>query len=194
MSTQKDATTVKVTTVATINNTKIVLIEDGEQRVAVRPICDALGIAYEPQFTRLKTDPILGSTVTLNVMVGADQKEREMVTIPFKYVFGWLFRIDSRNVKEEARESVLRYQMECYDALYNHFRSYADYVNHRATLIEEAASIKDAIRHEFNTAKERLKEADEKFREAIRFNYADWLESKAQLQMHFPEHNQKGGL
>ncbi len=57
----------------------------------------------------------------LSVTVAADGRDREMVTIPLKYVFGWLFRIDSRNVKEEVRENVLKYQTECYEVLYNRF-------------------------------------------------------------------------
>ena len=123
-----------VTTVATINNQQIVVIENGEKRVAIKPICEALGVSHKPQIERIKTDPILGSVVMLSVTTGSDGKKYEMVTIPFKYVFGWLFLIDSRNVKEEARESVLKYQMECYDALYKHFTELDDYMKYRQQL------------------------------------------------------------
>jgi len=80
-----------------------------------------LGVAYPPQYSKLQIDPILSSVVMLSVTTGADGKSYEMVTIPLKYVFGWLFRIDSRNVKEEVRENVLKYQTECYEVLYNRF-------------------------------------------------------------------------
>jgi len=151
-------TEVKTSTVARINQVDIVLIENGEKRVAVKSICEALGVAFEPQFTKLKSDPILKSTVMLSITVGADGKDREMVTIPFKYVFGWLFGIDSRNVKEESREAVLKYQVECYDALYNHFTSYAQFVELKQKKIEEQLQIEDVAKTNFNSAKSVLYE------------------------------------
>jgi hypothetical protein len=111
----------KITTVARVNQVDILVIEDGDKLVAVKPICEALGVAYSSQLQKLKIDPILSSVVLLNNTTGADGKSYEMVTIPLKYVFGWLFRIDSRNVKEEVRENVLKYQTECYEVLYNRF-------------------------------------------------------------------------
>jgi hypothetical protein len=34
-------------------------------------------------------------------MVATDGKKREMVTIPYRFVFGWLFTINSKNVVSE---------------------------------------------------------------------------------------------
>lgn len=81
-------TEIKTTTVAKINQVEILVIENGEKRVAVKPICEALGVDYPSQYTKLQKDPILGSTIGLSTTVGADGKDREMVTIPFMYVFG----------------------------------------------------------------------------------------------------------
>lgn len=108
-------------TVAKVNNVSIIVIDNGEKRVAIKPICEALGVSLQGQLEKIKTDPILSSTIKMIFTVGADSKEREMQTIPLKLVFGWLFQIDSRKVKEESKEIVLKYQMECYDVLYNHF-------------------------------------------------------------------------
>jgi len=85
----------KTTAIARINNVDIVMIEDGEKLIAIKPICDILGVAWEPQFRKLKSDPKFSSTVTLRVTVGADGKQREMATIPFKKVFGWLYSINA---------------------------------------------------------------------------------------------------
>jgi len=87
--------------IARVNNVDIVATSD-EQMVPIRPICEALGIAYERQSTKLKEHPILSSTVTLKVMVAADGKEREMYCIPYMYIFGWLFSIDTSKVNEGA--------------------------------------------------------------------------------------------
>jgi len=119
------------TSVAKINNVKIVVIENGEQRIAVKPICEALGIDYSTQLQKLKSDPILSSVVGISPTTGANGKQYEMVTIPFMFVFGFIFRIDSRNVKESAKESIEKYQVECYKALYDHFSGVSDFVKKR---------------------------------------------------------------
>ncbi len=89
--------------------------------VPVKPICQALGVAFERQYTKIQEDEDLAPTVTLRVMVGADGKEREMVCLPLEYVYGWLFTINPKNVSDGAREKVRSYRMECYHALYDHF-------------------------------------------------------------------------
>lgn len=184
-------TSLPATTVATINKQQIIIIENGEKRVAVRPICDALGVAYQSQIERLKSDPILSSTVTLSMTVGADKKEREMVTIPFKYVFGWLFRIDSRNVKPEAKETVLKYQMECYDALYNHFTGYAEFVEFRQKQMDDKLAELKEVKRQFSDAKDKLKAAEQELEQVRQFTYADYK----QLKFEFPEDEpiQEGG-
>lgn len=173
----------KTTTVARINQVDIVLIENGEKRIAVKSICEALGISFEPQFTKLKTDPILKSTVTLSVTVGADGREREMVTIPFKYVFGWLFGIDSRNVKEEAREAVLKYQIECYDALYKYFTNFAEFVEQKQIAIEAQLEIVDLAKVNFKSAKSVLDEADKHLKQLRQLSILDYDSERRQLKM-----------
>lgn len=182
----------KSTTVATINGQQILVIENGEKRVAVKPICEALGVSIQGQLERLKSDPILSSTVKTSFTVGADKKEREMITIPFKFVFGWLFRIDSRNVKEEARESVLRYQLECYDALYNHFTEVDEYLKYRQELSERIFDKVEAAREDFKTAKSRLETLKEMFNNARALTLEDFRERRNQLEIDF-SFDQEGG-
>lgn len=169
--------------VAKVNGTEIVVVDNGEKWVPVKPICDALGVDYPTQFTKLKNDPILSSIIGLNPMVGADGKDREMVTIPFRYVFGWLFRIDSRNVKEESREAVLKYQLQCYDALYNHFTRFAEYVEYQKGLIEEQLVIVETINLNFREAKNKLIEAKEELNRRRQLTFQEYLASKAQLSL-----------
>jgi hypothetical protein len=109
-------------TLAKVNEHEIVVIENSEQLVPVKPICEILGIAFEPQFTKLKNHPIFSSTVTINVTVGADGKDREMVCIPFKFLSGWLFSIDVRKVNHNVADAVAKFQLECFEVLDYHFR------------------------------------------------------------------------
>lgn len=173
--------------VARVNNVDILIYENGAKLVPVKPICEALGVDYPSQFSKLKTDPILMSTVVLSPMVGADGKDRDMTCLPLKYVFGWLFRIDSRNVKEEARESVLQYQMMCYDVLYNYFSSYAEFVEQRQKAIDEQLEIVDSAKHNFKAAKSVLDDADKRLKQLRRLTFDNYDAEKRQLKFNFEE-------
>jgi len=106
----------------TVNEKEIFIFTDnGEKYVAIKPICEVIGVDYSSQLKKLKEDVILSSTMVLNTMVGQDEKSRKMQSIPFRYVFGWLFKIDPRNVKPEIQEGVIKYQKECYDVLFDSF-------------------------------------------------------------------------
>lgn len=106
----------------TINNQKITIINnEGEKLVPIKPICLALGIDYPTQYDKLKNDEFLSSVVGLSPTTAADGKEYEMVCLPLQYVFGWLFTINPKNVAPDAKEIVMKYRIECYDALYNYF-------------------------------------------------------------------------
>lgn len=106
-----------------INNIDIFAVtsESGEILVPVKPICSAIGIDIDSQRQKISEDEDLNSTAVLSTVVAADGKSREMLCLPLLYVYGWLFTINPKNVAPEARESVRRYRLECYEALYRHF-------------------------------------------------------------------------
>ncbi len=145
-----------------INGIDIVTVEkDGETYLPVKPICEAIGIAFQSQNDKLREHPILSSTVTIIVTVGADGKPREMVCIPLKYVYGWLFTINPGKVAPEARETVERYSRECYEVLYNHFhRTLTRQLEANAAEIELLKEINDAITQE-RVQRERRKRGEQ---------------------------------
>jgi exonuclease VII small subunit len=176
-----------VSTVAKVNNTEIVIIENGEKRVAIKPICDALGVDFSGQLQRIKSDEILGSTVEMISTVGSDKKVREMQTIPFKFVFGWLFRIDSRKVKPEAKETVVKYQLECYDALYNHFTAYADFVEQKQAVIEERLKAYEEAKASYSNAHRIMKEVEKELKMARELTFSDYDATRRQLSLFKPD-------
>lgn len=89
---------------------------NGTWWIAIKPICEALGIKYEKQRERIKNDKILGQLPTVRGVVAADGKLREMVCLPEFYIYGWLFKIKSSN------KTLEEYQWKCYELLYNYFR------------------------------------------------------------------------
>lgn len=145
-----------------INGIDIVTVEkDGDIYVPIKPICEAIGVAFERQYYKIQADDILASTVTLTVMVAADGKEREMVCLPLRYVYGWLFTINPKKVAPEAREAVIRYRRECYDVLYEYFTgSMRRTIETNNAEIELLKKINAAIADE-KEAKNRKKKAEE---------------------------------
>lgn len=92
-----------------------ILLADGTWYVAVKPICEALGVNYKRQHETISNDEILGELSTVQGIVAADGKLREMFCLPEKYVYGWLFSIRSES------PDLKTYKLKCYDILYSHF-------------------------------------------------------------------------
>ena len=111
----------KTNVVAIVNGVEILASAVSEELVPVRPVCEALGIAFQSQNAKLKEHPVYSSAVTLSVTTGADGKQYEMVCLPIEFFPGWLFSINPANVKEEAREPLVRFQLECNRALFSYF-------------------------------------------------------------------------
>ena len=109
------------TSIAVVNGQTIQVSNDEEQLVPIKPICEALGIDRKRQQDKIKEHPILCSVGGLTPLTGADGKQYEMFCLPMRYVYGWLFTINPNNVSEEARPNLIKYQIECYNALYDHF-------------------------------------------------------------------------
>lgn len=93
--------------------------------VALKPICDAIGLSWQGQLERTKRDLVLSSSIRVTRMVADDEKVREMICLPINKLNGWLFGVDARRVKAELQQDVLDYQRDCYDVLDAHFRGKA---------------------------------------------------------------------
>ena len=123
----------------------------------------------------------------LSTVVAADGKEREMLCLPYEFIFGWLFTINPKNVKEEARESVAKYRIECYRVLFRHFAMQSEYLSEKQILIDEKIEEYQAIQKDFKMTKDRLSEAKKALDEARRFSFDDWRAKHQQLTIPFPE-------
>lgn len=175
------------TTVALVNKTQItVLDQNGSPIVPIKPICDALGIDYPGQFSKLKEDDFFSSTIGLSPMVGADGKNREMASLPLKYALLWLGSINPKNVAPEAKESVMRYKEACASALFDYFYGHVNFVRERNTKLFELRRKKAEAKHRFATAKDEIKAIDLEELDIITTTYDQYLSEKSQTQIDFP--------
>lgn len=177
-----------VKTLARVNDVSITLTNDENNRelVPIRPICEALGIDYSTQLQKLKEDEDLSSTVGLSPTVATDGKEREMVCLPYEFIFGWLFTINPKNVNEEARETVRKYRMECYKALFYYFSSQTEFMKDKQKIVDEKIIAYDRLREDFRLAEKNLKQAKIDLYKAKDFTYEEWVASKQQKKIEFP--------
>jgi hypothetical protein len=89
--------------------------------VAVKPICETIGLHADSAARSIKNDAILGSEHTVqHVQIGTNQS-REYLLLPIEHIHGWLFGIDFKKVKEEVQPILLSYKKECYKVLFEHF-------------------------------------------------------------------------
>jgi len=92
----------------------------GEEQVfvPVRPLCDYLGVDWSAQRKRIVGDAVL-SEAARSVAVTATEAggRREMLCLPLDLLNGWLFGVSAARVKPEIRDSLIRYQKECYRML-----------------------------------------------------------------------------
>lgn len=96
--------------------------DDGKEFVAMKPLCDNLGLDWSAQRQRIVRDEVLSSTMVIITTVANDGKNRDMLMIPTEYLNGWLFGIDLGKVKDDAtKERILVYKRECYRVLHEHW-------------------------------------------------------------------------
>lgn len=92
---------------------------DGVPFVALRPLCDSLGIDVDSQAKKLRSRS--WATTVLSTVVAADGRTREMLLIDRRTLTMWLATLDERRVAAEARAAVIAYQREAADALDAYF-------------------------------------------------------------------------
>lgn len=174
----------KTTNVAVINGIRLQVVADArEQLVAVKPVCEILGVDFSAQRSKLKEHPVFGSTMVLSTTVGADGKEREMVCIPLRFFPGWLFSINPDNVKEDAREKLMEYQLKCNDVLYDYFFSRVDFSRKKEVVVARAKDTCDEKLEQLRIAKSELKVAENELSKALAMTFEDWLADRHQLRI-----------
>ena len=170
--------------IARVNNVDILSTGD-EQFVAIRPICEALGIDQEGQRQRIERDEILGPAACLIKAIGKDGKSYEMYAIPYCYVFGWLFSIDISKVNENVKASVLQYKLACYKALFTHFTEPQTFLKQKQTVIEQKVAEYQECQRRFKDAQKLMNEAKTELNQVMKITIDDWRANNCQLDLPF---------
>lgn len=125
---------------------------DGTFWVAIKPICEALGVEYTRIFKNIKSDFILKDVVANQPMRDTKNRLQNMVALPEMYVYGWLFSINS------SSDAFQLYKKECYELLYNHFQGAVTKRSNELT--EKTWAVRQA-----QTLREKLKTENEDYKQ-----------------------------
>jgi hypothetical protein len=100
-------------------------LHKGKPYVALKPICENIGLHWRGQLERIKRHSVLNSVVrmTRTTSLGQDGKTYnvEMIMLPLNYLNGWLFSVDAARVKPELKDRLIAYQRECFEVLADYF-------------------------------------------------------------------------
>ena len=99
------------------NPLTVITTDDNQRLVAMRPICEGIGLNWQGQHDRMRRHEVLNSVVRVTRMTAADGKQYQYVCLPLDYLNGWLFGIDAKRVRPEIRSRLIQYQRECFRVL-----------------------------------------------------------------------------
>lgn len=114
-------------------NTIYFIAVDGTYWIAVRPICDALNIQFNRTLKNIKSDEILKDVWSKQTMRDTKNRLQNMVALPEKYIYGWLFSIRS------GSDAFQNYKRKCYDVLYEYF--HGNITNWHQALLEKSDAL-----------------------------------------------------
>lgn len=170
--------------IARVNNVDILSTSD-EQLVAIKPICEAIGIDWEGQRQRIERDEILSSVACMIKATGKDRKTYEMIAVPYMFIFGWLFSIDASKVNENAKVSVLKYKMECYKVLFEHFTEPQTFLKQKQEVMERKVTEYQECQRHFKDAQKLMNEAKSDLNQVMKLTIEDWRANNRQLNLPF---------
>lgn len=112
----------RITPVKFHDATLITIDINGVPHVALRPICEAIGLDWQAQHARIQRHPALSTCVFLTkTRLPGDTQSREVLVLPIDKLNGWLFGVNAARVRPELRDKLIQFQRECFDVLHQHF-------------------------------------------------------------------------
>jgi len=143
-------------------DTVVLVGQDNEAYVAMKPIATNMGLSWQGQHEKLAER--FASVIREIVTTGGDGKQYAMTCMPLKKLPAWLYSISRNKVAPELREKIIRYQEECDDALWKYWtQGVAERPGAAATASKQIA----LSRHRLALLKELHRTRDRALRSAI---------------------------
>lgn len=95
--------------------------KDGQLFIAMKELCESIGVNWKGQLKRIKRDEVLNSVGAIMTATGSDGKNYEMMFLPHDMISGWLFGLSLNSYTGEKRDKIKKYKLECYQVLNDYF-------------------------------------------------------------------------
>lgn len=90
-----------------------------EPYTPMKPIVEGMGLDWKSQHAKVSANPDRWGMVIITIPSGGG--EQEMVCMPLRKLAGWLMTIHPNKVKPEIRDTIVAYQNECDEALWQYW-------------------------------------------------------------------------
>lgn len=130
------------------NNQEVLTIQENNIfYVAMKQICENIGISWRGQQERIERDAVLNSVKRVIRSTGSDGKIYKMLCLPIQFLNGWLFGVDVNRLKDEqAKENLIKYKLECYQVLHDYWHKGIAVNPRRLTIsVEQQKAIRSAV-------------------------------------------------
>jgi hypothetical protein len=115
---------------------------EGRSWVALKPLCDALGIQSARQRERVEANPEISWTHMYST--GSDGKQYQMLCIQIDHVGLWLYGINPNKVKPEIREKMYVFRQKLISVLYAAVTGHLD-TSMVQSLVQEIKSLHSIV-------------------------------------------------
>ncbi len=110
--------------------------DKGVEYVAMKPLCENLGLDWRGQYQRMLRDDVLSQGVC---MINTPTKggEQKLMFLPAEFLNGWLFGVDTSRLKDEAvKQKIIVYKKECFKVLHTYWSKSSTSVEDRLDRLE----------------------------------------------------------
>lgn len=136
-------TTLTQITVPFYGSELLIVEHDGQPYIPMRPIVENMGLDWATQFRKLN-QKFKTCIVKMTTQLFGDTQTREVILMALKKLPAWLYSIEPNKVNPEIRDTVIKYQEECDDVLWDYWTKGVA-INPRQTITPEQQAILHSI-------------------------------------------------
>lgn len=125
------------------HNAELYIVEyEGQPYTPMKPIVDGMGLTWQSQHRKLTENH--GRWGIIKMMIPTLGDLQEMVCLPLRKLLAWLTTISPSKVKPELRDTVIKYQEECDDVLWDYWTK-GKAVNPRKSTPKDRENLRHAV-------------------------------------------------
>jgi prophage antirepressor-like protein/phage anti-repressor protein len=94
-----------------------------EPFVPMKPVVEGMGLAWQAQHRKLTEDKERFCIIEMVMQMPGDDQRRAVTCLPLRKIMGWLMTISPNKVKPELKETIIAYQNECDEVLWQHWNN-----------------------------------------------------------------------